>query len=238
MTKTLPAILLTLSLASVMPASAAVINWNSAEYVNTGPNLSVMGIDQIDQSGFRFLAVNLGAEGAQTLVQSVDPDIDFDASDPNFTVLGGMSLVSPAGTLHDDLGGNNNISGSAVHADILGGEVGPASFRLSNLQINESYVIQALFFDFNSFTTDVHIDGPIVGGFGQQIGGGNNGLRAIGSFTADAVTQDFVIETFDALHNPRGGLLNAIYVTSRTPEPSTAMLGGLALCCALLRRRR
>jgi hypothetical protein len=228
-----------LGLVLTLSAPAAVITWGWSEYVNSGVDLAVMGIDQIDQSGDKFLAVNLGDEGAQTLVQSVDPDIAFTSSDPNFSVLGGMSLSSPAGSFHDDLGGNNNISGSAAHADYLGGEIGPASFRLSNLVIGRTYNIQTLLMNFNAFGTDVYMDGIPNGGFGEQQAGGTNGHLGSGTFTADASTQDFTILTRDIFNNPQGGLLNAIYVQSRpVPEPSTALLACLALACASARRHR
>lgn len=229
-----------LSLAVAMPGSAATIAWSWTPYVNTGPGLNVMGIDQFDQSGFKFLAVNLGAQGPQTLVQSVDPDIVFTGSDPNFSVVGGnLSLSSPAGTFHDDLGGNNNISGSAVHSDFLGGEIAPVTFRLSNLVIGRVYSIQTLMMDFNAFVIDVYFDGGLTGSFGEDIGGGVNGHRGIGAFTADSATQDFTILVTDSLNNPRGALLNAIYVQSRTiPEPSAALLAGLLLGFAGLRRSR
>jgi len=206
--------------------------------VNSGANLGVMGIDQIDQSGFKFLAVNLGDAGAETLVQSVDPNIDFTASDPNFTVVSGISFSYGAGTFHDDLGGNNNISGSGIRADLLGGEVGPATFCLENLVIGRTYTIQTLLMNFNEFSTDVYLDEVMTGGFGEQPGGGTNGYLGRGVFMADANSQEFTIRTTDALNNSQGGLLNAIYVQSRTiPEPSTALLSGLALGLVFVRRR-
>lgn len=234
-----------LLLASFASLSAATINWLSVPYVHGGVNKNQMGIDQFDQSGFKFLAVNLGAVGARTLVQSLDPDIEFAASDPKFAILGGgapannMSLSSPAGTFHADLGGNNDISGSAAHSDLLGGETGAVTFRLSSLVPGRTYSIQNLLMDGNSFITDVYFDGELAGTFGADQNGGVNGLLGIGAFTADAPTQDFTILVTDALNNPQGGLLNAIYVQSRTiPEPSVALFGGLALGGLFLRRQR
>jgi len=161
-------------LALVASASAATISWSSVPYVNGGVNKSEMGIDQFDQSGDQFLAVNLGAAGAQTLVQSVDPDILFSASDPKFAILPGalpandMSLLSPAGAFHADLGGNNNISGSAAHSNVGAGETGPVSFRLSSLITGRTYIIQSLLMDDNTFTTDVYFDGDYLTSFGAQ----------------------------------------------------------------------
>ncbi|MDA0766071.1 MAG: PEP-CTERM sorting domain-containing protein [Verrucomicrobia bacterium] len=233
-------------LALVVPVSAATISWSSVPYVNGGVNKSEMGIDQFDQSSDQFLAVNLGAEGAQTLVQSVDPNIIFSASDPKFSILPGavpandMSLLSPAGTFHADLGGNNNISGSAAHSNVGAGETGPVSFRLSSLIPGRTYIIQGLLMDDNTFITDVYFDGNYLTSFGAQgQESGTDGVLAIGSFIADGNTQDFVIQTTDALFNPTGALLNAIHVQSRpVPEPSVILLGGLALSGVGLRRRR
>lgn len=238
--------LTTLLLALHLPTSAASINWSAAPYVNGGVNKSEMGIDQFIQSGDHVLAVNLGAAGLQNLAQSIDPDILFTASDPDFSILPGlapsneMSLLSPAGTFHDDLGGNNNISSTAAHSDVQGGETGSVHFRLHNLIIGRTYFVQNLIMDDNTFITDVHFDDAFLASFGAQgQGNGTDGVLAMGTFTADASTQDFRIQIFDALHNPMGAQLNAIYVQSRpVPEPSVALLGGLALGLTCLRRHR
>ena len=233
-------------LALILPVSAASISWSTTPYVNGGVNKSEMGIDQFVQSGDHVLAVNLGAAGQQNLVQSADQNILFSDSDPNFTILDGlapsndMSLLSPAGTFHADLGGNNNISSTAAHSDVQGGETGSVHFRLHNLIIGRTYLVQNLIMDENSFITDVYFDDAFLSSFGTQgQGGGTDGVLAFGAFTADASTQDFRIQIFDFLHNPRGAQLNAIYVQSRpVPEPSVALLGSLAVGLVCLRRRR
>jgi hypothetical protein len=236
----------TLLLALALPSTAASISWSATPYSNGGVNKSEMGIDQFVQTGDHFLAVNLGSASQQNLAQSADLDILFTASDSNFSILPGlapennMSLLAPAGTFHDNLGGNNNISSTAAYSDVQGGETGAVHFRLHNLIIGRTYIVQNLLMDDISFITDVHFDDAYLTSYGAQ--GqvtGTDGVLAIGSFTADAHTQDFRIQVFDALHNPRGGHLNAIYVQSRpVPEPSTALLGVFTLGLTCFHRRR
>ena len=100
---TMKAVLVAMLLVS--SSHAAQVTWTSQAYVNTGYRKNTMGVDQFDQSGSLHLAVNCGG-AAQTLTQSVDPDIGFTASDANLT-LGGMYLSF--GFFHANSGGNNDI---------------------------------------------------------------------------------------------------------------------------------
>ena len=68
-----------LAIGSITASHAATIIWSSTAYVNTTSvgnpaTKNVMGVDQFDQSGTQFLAVNVGGS-AMTFTQTTDPTL-------------------------------------------------------------------------------------------------------------------------------------------------------------------
>ena len=85
----------------------------------------------------------------------------------------------------------------------------------------------------------VEIDGENLGQHAHGVAATTwgPGLLVAGSFTADATTQDFGIEIFNAVDVSQGSQLNALSLFA-IPEPSTAALVALGVLGLTSRRRR
>lgn len=113
---------------------------------------------------------------------------------------------------------------------------------LSGLTSGQQYRVQALIYDGRGNHTGrtVTFDGVDMGVYANGVSGVSwgPGLLVTGTFTADAATQDFTIETFEPSGGSAGNQLNAITLYSVVPEPSSAALLGLGGLALILRRRK
>ncbi|MFP6874729.1 MAG: hypothetical protein VCA55_14605 [Verrucomicrobiales bacterium] len=200
----------------VFTASAATIDWNSQSYQNRlSPSKNFMGIDQFDQSGMQIFAVSTGFLSARLEQTS---DILFASSDPN---LDTTSMPNNYTDFHENSGGNNEISRSGLYSNN-----GPALVTIRGLEVGSTYRIQNLIYDGRGSHSSrtLEIDGiPMVSHANGTTGlTWGDGSLSTGTFVADAASQCFTIEVFNASGSSAGGQLNAIILhkTADALEPS------------------
>ncbi len=222
------------SLLTLAAANAATITWSSAVYTTNGGFLQNLDTGIIDQTDVisTLIAENVGGPA------EVFDGISFTAGTIDFgnTNPAGISALG----YHEGTGaGNTDLAKFGTYSGVPGASM----INLSGLFIGETYRIQLLMFDGlidgTANTRTVSVDGIDQGRYTYGVPGASwgDGRIITGKFTADAASQDFDIEIFDAAtSNSLGGQLNAI-VVQQIPEPAAALLGGLGLL-SLLRRRR
>lgn len=228
-------ILLASLLLAPLTSQAAVINWGAATAVSTtvgnSSDVSTTGTlveaynavanDQI--SGATPITVNTVTFTPTTSLLNADPkdagtndfssgtnsgDADYDIILSTLEYGGGTNLVT---LTVGDGDGNGSVTGAGL---LVPGNV---------------YEIQVWYVDDRS-TYDAR-ETPVGDGLGNKVT--LNDQFAIGTFTADATTQDLTLESpgFGQSH------INA-YQVRLIPEPGSALLLGLGGLTALLRRRR
>ena len=215
---------LMVSVMCVASADAAVVTWGA-------PQNSV-GPGDVSTNLFTIEAINLtNAAGVPGVTTS--NGVTFTHDDTLLGLLGGTGM----------LGGNTSgdaaydaLLDSLDHGDSLIANPWPLQVGGGNLQIGQSYEIQLWYADRRSFAgsfTQIFDDGN---GNTVTLGatGGGIGQFAIGTFTADALTQTLLI----AGGNPPGEPHLNAYQIRGIPEPATMALLGLGGLVLSRRRRR
>ena len=128
-------------------------------------------------------------------------------------------------------------------ARFLGGSPTEVIVPLSGLTVGSTYQVQFFYADNRANINKLqYYSDSAVGTVGRTASSGVNantgstGEYVVGTFTADATTQDVYIERGTALAIQVNALVLAETVV--IPEPSGPALLGLAGFCLLLRRRR
>ncbi len=209
----LGALVLTYSL----PMQAAVITWGAATTISADTDINATGVD--------VGAFNFGALANPTV-----NGIGFSGIEPgapwgnNATAFGSASgdfsaLSAPYQTL---------LQSASFQA-------GPATFGFTGLTIGQEYQFQIWTNDSRTLaaTRSILVGGSVT--LGQNVSGTDGGLGqfVIGTWTADATTQDIIVSSEDSV------LVNG-YRLAAVPEPATAGLLGLAgavLAIAMRRRK-
>ena len=188
------------------------IAWSSKPYTMGGGMLkNVMGVDQFDQSGTKFLAVNVGGT-ALNFTQATHPTIAFTASDAN---LDTSSLTTAAAVFFNSTSSSNNALANTAKYN---GTPGPNVITLNNLTMGKAYRIQALVADHRALQTGrrVFFDGVAQGRYANGVNGVTHGdsLLMTGIFVADNTgTQSFTVQTTAPDGTTlAGGQLNALLV--------------------------
>lgn len=224
------------SLFAASAASAAVISWTGTSYVNTGVNKDTLGTGQFNTTGTIVYAENNGG-GALSF-----DGINFSAGLPTSSYFAGGNFnvfYNAGGALANTATTAPNTGIPPTLVTLGAGGIGPA------LVIGQSYMIQALLIDSRTGVTIVgrtaEFDGVSQGTYANRSGTSlGDGLLVTGTFTADATSQSFNINTRQADNTAKGGQLNALIlsqVPAPIPEPSTTLLGAIG-ALLLLRRRR
>ena len=214
-------------------ANASLITWSSQTYTNApSPLKNLFGTGQFDQSGTLLYAENTG--GAAVTFDGIAfsaPGIDFGNTHDGFHA----STVGAG----NDISRNGTWVGSAGATVTLGpGGVGTA------LNPGNTYRIQLALVDGRNGQNGrtVSVDGADQGIYGSGVSNVTWGdsLLITGTFVADATSQSFFIETFNANASIAGSQLNALtlYETAAIPEPSVTALLSLGVLTLLTRRRR
>ena len=212
----------------VLATQAATIAWSSTPYTNTGSVNQNLGTGQFATSGTQWVAENSGG-GAVAF-----DGINFDAA--SFSFGGTFAGFHQAG---QTLSQNGTYGSSGADTVTIGNGGAGANLVSGNI-----YSIQLLVADGRGSAgitgRTVEVDGVNQGTYAN----GNTGvtwgdfLLVTGTFTADAISQTFTMETFDGTTS-KGGQVNALLVheTVAVPEPSSSALLGLGGLALILRRR-
>ena len=178
-------------LAIVGLVNGATITWSSALAPVEGSVGQTLSTGLFDQTRTLMLAENVGG-GASTF-----DGIDF-----------------AAGTIFFDgtYGGFTDSSGVQIARDgAYGGSIGTVTL---NVVAGQAYRVQALLYDGRSALVGrtSEFDGVDMGQYANSVNGvtWGDGRLMTGTFTADAATQTFTIETFNADTSSAGSQLNAI----------------------------
>ena len=190
-------------------ASAATITWTSG---------TITDINDVVTTGTTVEAVNTAGTGANATV-----------------TVAGITFAE-----NNDVGGNNTNgdffaleTGDAGYDEFLGdidfgGNGQPAAtFEFTGLTVTQAYLIQYWYADDGANGRTMTLDS--FGGTDLVLSSGD---FAIGTFTADSVTQDL---TFTSSNN---GIRVTGFQLRAVPEPTSAALFGLGAAGFLLRRRR
>ena len=227
-------------LLSLSAAQGATITW--------GPAITISGDSDVSMNGDSVFAFSLGNSGSTDVVNGtsfVGINVASEGagfSDANLTV---SDLGSNGTTTYAGNAGNALSALSANYRDILqsgsfvGGGLDSFTITLNDLVVGDAYEVQFWVNDARNrpdqetVPRSTTIVGPDIL-VDYNVAGNNTdagvGQFAIGTFTADAISQDFVL--LSGAHQ-----LNAIQLRA-IPEPSSAILvalGGLGL---ISRRRR
>jgi len=215
-------------LLGMITGQAATIAWTSATYTTSGAFGENLDAGQFDTTGSLLLAENTGG-AAETF-----DGINFAAGSIS---LGNVNPpnIDPLGYHQGTPVGNSDI---ARYGSYSGGS-SASNISIAGLTVGEPYRIQLLIYDglSSSIGRTVEVDAQDQGVYANGIFNvtWGPGMLVTGVFTADAVSQDFTIETFDGATS-MGGQLNAILV-HQVPEPSAVWLAGCGWL-SILRRRR
>ena len=218
------------ALLGMATANAATIAWTAAltSPMGGGALQSSLPTGIFSTTGTQILAENLGNPGTGGAVALAFDGINFTTSNRQFTTGGYDSGLADSG---------QNLITKGIYA--TNGNAG--TVNLTGLIIGQQYRIQALVYDGRGVTTGrvMRFDTTDLGRYANGVNGVSwgPGLLATGTFTADAITQSFAVQVFDAGYTThRGATLNAL-VLHAVPEPAAALLGGLGVL-SLIRRRR
>ncbi len=195
------------------PVAASTITWT--------PQETVAGDSDVLTTGVLQYATHWGG-------------FDGTVNGVAFTAPGTNVTTSPAAMINADIGAPASLS--TEYGNILRGSnyqpsqnpdpANESTLTLNDLTPGQLYNVQIWAQDPRAYDYDRYYT-QIVGGPGlllNVIGSGGLGQYAVGTFTADATTQDIVITA----GNPGGGSYNALQVRT-VPEPSSAILIGMAV---------
>ncbi len=154
-------------------------------------------------------------------------------------VAGGITVANSGFAFQSTIASNSNVvstvgspqTWATVLDRVIGDDNNAATITLSGLTVGDEYYVQ--FFssapDANILSNSVITSGSPSPAFGAHASGGTKSI--IATFTADGTSQAFTVAgtepTYSAL----------VIGVKPVPEPSTALLGGLALL-GFTRRRR
>lgn len=205
---------------------AATIAWTSKPFTGNGTQGANIDTGIIATTGTLVYAENTGGS-AQTF-----DGINFNAGTINFGGTANVFFATQSQLVRDGTFGSAGVANTVT--------LGTGS--LPTLTIGQEYQVQLLVFDGRNTTGQagryIRVDGTNMGVYANGVTGvtWGPGLLVTGTFVADATTQSFTMEAFNANNTSAGGQLNAL-VLHAIPEPSVALLGGLGVL-GLLRRRR
>ena len=231
-----------ISLASLLAFStthAATIIWDVQDISETNGDES-----DVSKRGELIEAVNFGANTTSTTINTVT----FEA----FTDIGDDHTTDNLNTLVDQSADNagfytgpNTSYNALLQSFIFDNTTPEAAYTLTGLAIGRDYEVQ-LFIADDRGGAAINFDYLDVDGNGNDLNGTNNtyfggGLRPslvfTGTFTADALTQDFTALRRNTNDSEDGTTLSA-YQLRVVPEPSSTALLGLGGLAFALRRRR
>ncbi|MGB7326528.1 MAG: PEP-CTERM sorting domain-containing protein [Rubripirellula sp.] len=240
-----------LFLASLLPYSAdgAVITWGVVQSTTTS------AVNDVARFGDVVLAINGQSQGNASSRRPGDAvlagitfqSLDFDQFLGQVAINDQTALSLPATTTTGDAQYDtflnhvafvnvNNASNSAATG--LSGTDQDAVYPIPNLAIGKQYSIQVWYTDErvgNESRAMTYGDNEAGGNSASVPGTGANGLGSfvVGSFTADATSQDLRITTTTAGRGHITGLL-----VQAVPEPSSLFVCSFGVVGLLVRRRR
>ena len=209
-------------LASVGPASAANVIWNTVQAVTAATDVNTTGTLEYAR-GFGSVSTTVsGVTFNNTTSYSDTFEFSFTGFMNGITFIGSNNPEGQAyATLLD--------SGRYVQAGTL-----TAGITLSDLTVGQDYLVQFWVADFRNFTADRTM--TITGGSGTSgqltylSASASDASYVIGNFTADSTAQLFT------LNANQDAQISAVQIRA-VPEPTSALLSALG-AVALLRRRR
>jgi hypothetical protein len=208
------------ALAAMGTAHAATISWSNQLYTVNGASGQNLDTGIFQKDGTLILADNTGGSA-----------LSFDGI---AFAAGSIGFGNSYNGFHDNTTSPLSATGTWSYTRH------PETVSLTGLTSGNHYRVQALVYEGRKAYNGryVKFDGIDQGVFAHGTDNTwGDGLLVTGTFVADAATQNFTIEYFEANGNSAGGQLNALLV-HEVPEPSSAALFGGLACLALLRRRR
>ena len=214
-------------LASVGPASAANVIWNTVQAVTAATDVNTTGtLVYAKGFGASTTATVSGVTFNNTTSYSDTFEFSFTGFMNGITFIGSNNPEGQAyATLLD--------SGRFVQAGTL-----TAGITLSDLTVGQDYLVQFWVADFRSFPDDrfetvtggSNTSGQLIYLDGDNSNSTIDASYVIGNFKADSTTQLFTLNANQDV------LINAVQLRS-IPEPTSVLLSALG-AVALLRRRR
>jgi hypothetical protein len=228
------AVLAALALFSVAPTQAATITWS--------PAMTISGDTDVATTGSLVSAFAFSASGAISPTVNGVTFTGFAAPGVPVITHGNLTLAASSGATvngHDMIFGSGNapfasLSGMyqmllASDANTTAGTPSPLVGVISGLTVGQKYLVEVWVNDSRGLTrSELLSDGGPTLSFDTTSADGGVGQFATGMFTADSTAQQFfVLQTPGSVVSQ----LNAFQLRSlpsSVPEPSTAVLCGLA----------
>ena len=230
-----------ISIASLLAFStthAATIIWDVQDISETNGDES-----DVSKRGELIEAVNFGTDTTSTTINTVTFEA-FTASGSDFTFDNLNTLVDQSADNAGFYTGPNTSYNALLQSFIFDGLTAEADYTLTGLAIGRDYEVQLFIADdrggaSNFDYLDVDVNGTTINVLNDTRFGGapRPALVFTGTFTADALTQDFTALRRNTNDSEDGTTLSA-YQLRVVPEPSSTALLGLGGLAFALRRRR
>jgi len=228
-------------MSSALTVNASVITWTVGT-ISTSDGVET----DVSNSGILVEAVNFGAATVATTINGVTFEAFTDGGDNLSTDHLSTLADKSADGVADLYTGANTSYNTLFDGLIFDNLASEVTYTLTGLSIGQAYEVQLFIADDRNTPADKLGSYLSVDGSGNTLGGNstvykgsaNPALVFTGTFEADALTQVFTAQSFEADDDGNGTILQAFQLRTVVPEPSTLALLGAGLTVLMVTRRR